>query len=206
MGESELIETMPGANTAPPVLLLQGTGGTNQEMLNFGRRLAPQSPLITIAGRQGVGSQRQYFRQTASTPADPQQLETEARWLAEQVTAICRNHRWNRDHLITVGYSNGAAMAAYGLQTGCLPGATALLFHPLWVPVARPQNQQHRQVWLSAGRHDPLVSVATVQRVADACAATGMQTTVTVTGGTHHMTPGEVLQAYQWLAPRLTTD
>lgn len=198
MMDDTLVETMPGANTAPPVLLLQGTGGTNLEMLNFGRRLLPQSPLITIAGRQGVGAQRQYFRQTASSPADPQQILAEATWVAQQARSVCAQHRWDWEHLVTVGYSNGAAMAAYAVQSGLLPGIGVFL-HPLWVPVAHPHALTGRDLWFSAGEHDPLVTPATVQRVADACARLGAKTTIKVTAGTHNLTPGEVLAAREWL-------
>ncbi|SMS15007.1 alpha/beta hydrolase [Levilactobacillus zymae] len=200
---SELIETMPGANAAPPLLLLQGTGGTNQEILEFGRRLAPQSPLLTIAGRQGTGAQRQYYTQTASSPARPEQVDREARWVAEQARRVCRENHWDATQLVTVGYSNGAALGAYGVRAGLFPGRFALLFHPLWLDVAQPVSNQRRDVWLSAGQRDPLVSVATVQKIATACDNLQMTTTVEVTGGTHNLTPQEVMAAYQWLAERL---
>lgn len=200
MAEEQLIETMPGANTAPPLLLLQGTGGTNQEMLTFGRRLAPQSPLITIGGRQGQGRQRQYYAQTAAGPVNPQQIATEAEWLGQQAQAICREHRWDSDRLVVVGYSNGAAMAAYGVQTGQLPGQAAVLFHPLLLPVAQPKPRPGYHAWLSAGAHDPLVTVATVKKVLANLTTIGVETTLEETGGTHQLTPHEVLAAQQWLA------
>ncbi|MCF7522401.1 hypothetical protein L3X07_01440 [Levilactobacillus brevis] len=89
-------------------------------MLAFGRRLAPQSPLITIAGRQGEGQQRQYFSQTVMGPVDDQQVQMESLWLGQTVRQVCQSRRWDATRLITVGYSNGAAMAAYGLQSGHL--------------------------------------------------------------------------------------
>ena len=199
MVDEDLIEWMPGANTAAPLLVLQGTGGTNQEILNFGRRLAPQSPLITIAGRQGSGAERQYFRQTAAGPTDPQQIHNEAAWLGEAVTSICQEHRWDADKLILVGYSNGAAMAAYGARTGVIPGQAAVLFHPLWLPVAHPVSRPGYQVWLSAGQRDLLVSVDTVQRVQTACDQVGATTEMLVTGGSHMLTPQEVLAAQTWI-------
>lgn len=122
----DLIETMPGANTAPPVLLLPGTGGTNREILDFGRRLAPTSPLMTIAGRQGSGAQRQYYTQTASSPANPAQIKAAAQWVADQAQRLCQEHHWDSSQLITVGYSNGAALGAYGVQMGLFPGRSPL--------------------------------------------------------------------------------
>ncbi|MCF7522400.1 hypothetical protein L3X07_01435 [Levilactobacillus brevis] len=41
-----------------------------------------------------------------------------------------------------------------------------MLFRPLWLTAPQPQHRTDYQVWLSAGKHDPLVTVATVQRVA----------------------------------------
>ncbi len=200
MVEDDLIEIAPGANTAPPVLLLQGTGGTNTEMLNFGRRLAPQSPLIAISGRSGVGAQRQYFLQTAAGPVDRDQVAAEANWLGTTVKNICATHHWDVDRLITVGYSNGAAMAAYGIRAGILPGRQAVLFHPLWLAVAKNVQRNGYQVWLSAGQRDPLVSVATVTQVADDCKKSGITTTLFQTAGTHMLTPQEVLAAKEWLS------
>jgi len=199
MTETDLIETMPGANTAAPLLLLQGTGGTNQEMLTFGRRLAPQSPLITIAGRQGVGAQRQYYSQTAAGPVNPAQIAEEANWLGEQVQQVCQEHRWDAERLVVVGYSNGAAMAAYGVLTGQIPGQAALLFHPLQLPVALPVQRPGYRAWLSAGEHDPLVTVATVKKVLKSFDEIQAKTTMEITGGTHQLTPHEVLAAQTWL-------
>lgn len=196
----DLIETAPGANTAPPVLLLQGTGGTNTEMLNFGRRLAPQSPLITIAGRCGTGAERQYYRQTAAGPVDAEQVAAAAQWLGTEVTRICRQHRWAIDELVTVGYSNGAAMAAYGIRTGDLPGQRALLFHPLWLAVPQRVQRQNYLAWLSAGQRDPLVTVDTVAQVAADCEKSGVHTTLFQTGGSHMLTPQEVAAAKDWLS------
>lgn len=198
----ELIETMPGANTAPPVLLLQGTGGTNREILDFGRRLAPQSPLITVAGRHGVGANRQYFTQTAATPADSAQVACETQWVANQVRLVCQRQHWDSQRLVTVGYSNGAALGAYGVRAGILPGRLAVLFHPLWLDVPAVQPDSQREIWLSAGQRDQLVSVTTVQKLAAAFTALHMATTMKITGGTHNLTPQEVLAAHQWLASR----
>jgi phospholipase/carboxylesterase len=43
------------------------------------------------------------------------------------------------------------------------------------------------------------VTVATVQRVAAACQKIGATTTLEMTGGTHQLTPKEVLAARTWL-------
>lgn len=200
MVEETLIETAPGANTEPPVLLLQGTGGTNTEMLNFGRRLAPQSPLVTIAGRCGVGAQRQYFQQTAAGPVNPEQLNVESQWISDEIKIICEHHHWDSERLITVGYSNGAAMAAYGIRTGQLPGNRALLFHPLWLAAPEHGQRPNYLAWLSTGQRDPLVTVATVAKVAADCEDRGIATTLFQTGGTHMLTPQEVLAAKEWLS------
>lgn len=201
-----LVETMPGANTAPPVLLLQGTGGTNREILTFGRRLVPQSPLITVAGRVGTGQQRQYFRQTVAAPATPQHLMTEATWIRDQVRQVCAAHRWDSDKLIVVGYSNGAAMGSYGLQHGLFPGRLAVLLHPVALPGTYDQDLHGRKIWLSGGQRDPFVQAAAIRQMAADFTARGAQTTVTITGGTHNLTPGEVLVAHDWLAANLSVD
>lgn len=206
MDEESLIEWLPGANTEPPVLLLQGTGGTNQEILTFGRRLAPQSPLLTIAGRQGLGAQRQYFQQTAAGPVDAQQVATEAAWIGQKALQVCADHHWEGQRLIVIGYSNGAAMAAYGVQTGLIPAVTAVLFHPLWLTVPASRKTDKLAVWLSAGRRDPLVSVETVSRVESACKKVGAETTLEVTNGSHQLTPQEVLAARLWLTRHISNS
>ncbi|KRN03314.1 esterase [Levilactobacillus senmaizukei DSM 21775 = NBRC 103853] len=203
MDDDDLIEWLPGANTEPPVLLLQGTGGTNQEILTFGRRLAPQSPLMTVAGRQGIGAQRQYFRQTAAGAINAEQVATEAQWIGRMALQMCTEQHWESQRLVVIGYSNGAAMAAYGVQTGAIPATTAVLFHPLWLAAPSIQERPDLAAWLSAGRRDPLVSVGTVSQVESACKKTGGTTKLEVTNGSHQLTPQEVLAARLWLTRQI---
>lgn len=193
------IETMPGANTAAPLLLLQGTGGTNQEMLTFGRRLAPQSPLITIAGQYGQGAARQYYRQTAAGPTDATEVHNAAAWLATTVETLCRDRNWDGSRLVTVGYSNGAAIGLYGTRTGLLPGNCGIFFRPLALPVTTPVKLAGHRLWLSAGKRDALVSLATVNELKLACENAGAQVTMTQYNGSHQLTPREVQAAYEWL-------
>lgn len=143
MAEDAKILFVPGTGKRP-LLLLHGTGGTAKDLLPIGHFLAPEAPLLSIGAPLSEDGQSRYFRHTATGGFDLADLAKQTAWLLGTVTTVATKYDLPLADMITVGYSNGANVAARGLLTGSLPWRTGVWFHAMSLgpltPNRRPQT------------------------------------------------------------------
>src|SRR5918997_4917090 len=103
--------TAPGR---PPILLLHGTGGDENDLLPLGQAVAPGAALLSPRGRVLEGGMPRFFRRLAEGVFDEEDVRRRAHELADFV----QNARdaYGLDTPIALGFSNGANIAAAVLQ------------------------------------------------------------------------------------------
>jgi len=97
---------------APPLLLLHGTGGDENDLLPFGQAVAPDSALLSVRGKVLEHGMPRFFRRLAEGVFDEEDLRRRANELADFVVDAC--DRYGLAAPIALGYSNGANVAAAG--------------------------------------------------------------------------------------------
>ena len=128
----------PGSDpTAPPLLLLHGTGGDEHDLLELGCALSPRSALLSPRGDVVEHGARRFFARLAEGIFDPAEVTRRTHALADFVAAATRQHGIDPTRLIAVGFSNGANIAATLLQLRPESLAGAVLFRPM-VVLAQP--------------------------------------------------------------------
>ena len=77
------------------VLLLHGTGGDENELLDFGRKVAPGAPLISPRGNVLESGKRRFYRRLRQSVPDEEDVRRRAHELADFVlqTGIETRHR-----------------------------------------------------------------------------------------------------------------
>jgi phospholipase/carboxylesterase len=192
----------PGTDpTRPPLLLLHGTGGDENDLIPFGRAIAPGSALLSPRGRVLEQGMPRFFRRLAEGVFDEADLRLRAAELADFVTQS--RAIYNLPAPIAVGFSNGANVAAalLMLQPDILAGAVLLR---AMVPFVEPQavDLAGKPVLLLSGAADPIVS----GDVAGQLAAQLAEAAATVTSRTlptgHGLTQMDLQLAAAWLAER----
>src|SRR5215203_5831700 len=112
---SHLHQFMPAATVGrPPILLLHGTGGDENDLLPLGQTIAPGAALLSPRGRVLEGGAPRFFRRLAEGVFDEQDVRRRANELADYVQDARDAYRL--DAPIAVGFSNGANIAAAVLQ------------------------------------------------------------------------------------------
>jgi len=106
-----LHEFVPG-NSSRTLLLLHGTGGNEQDLLPLGRELDPNASLLSPRGKILENGTPRFFRRLAEGVFDLEDLKTRTNELADFVSAAVRHYKLDADHIVGVGYSNGANIAA----------------------------------------------------------------------------------------------
>ena len=186
--------TRPGV---PPLLLLHGTGGNEDDLLPFGAALAPGAPLLSPRGKVLENGLPRFFRRLAEGVFDLDDLRLRAAELADFVEAARRSYRLERPW--AVGFSNGANIAAAVLLLRPDTLGGALLLRPMVPLVPDPLPQLGGvPVEIVAGRADPIVPPQQTEALADLLRTSGARVDVDWLPGGHGLTREDLEIGTRW--------
>ena len=185
----------PGADPAhPPLLLLHGTGGDEEDLLPLGREVAPSAALLSPRGNVLEGAMPRFFRRIREGLFDEDDLRARANALADFVAAARRVYRIGAP--AALGYSNGANIAAavLFLRPETLVGAILLR---AMAPLADPPKPDLSRipVLILSGTNDPIVAPSSAERLALTLAAAGAKVERDALPAGHGLTQTDVMRA-----------
>src|SRR5947209_13401637 len=93
------------------LLLLHGTGGNEHDLLGLGRAIDPDAALLSPRGKVLENGAPRFFRRLAEGVFDEADVVRRANELAQFVNTASDMYRIHMNHVIAVGYSNGANIA-----------------------------------------------------------------------------------------------
>jgi phospholipase/carboxylesterase len=183
----------------PPLLLLHGTGGDENDLVPFGERLAPGAALLSPRGKVSEQGAPRFFRRLAEGVFDLEDLAFRTQELAEFIARARKTYGLAKP--IALGFSNGANIAASLLltQPDVLAGAVLLRAMTPFEPKALPDLAGVPVLMLS-GVSDPLVKPDNRDRLAEMLAAAGAEVTHEVVPAGHNLSPRDITAAERWLA------
>ncbi len=191
---------------APPLLLLHGTGGNEQDLLRLGRTLSPGSALLSPRGDVSEGGARRFFARLAEGVFDPAEVEQRTHGLADFLAAAAKQYGFEPARLTAVGFSNGANIAATLLLLRPESLGAAVLFRAMVVldQPAAPGALAGKRALLASGTTDPLVPPDHPPRLAALLRAGGAEVTLRTHPASHALTPADVASAQDWLQAGLS--
>jgi phospholipase/carboxylesterase len=148
----------PGADrNAPPLLLLHGTGGDENDLIALGRMVAPDATLLSPRGKVLEGGMPRFFRRLAEGVFDEDDVRRRSHELADFVAEA--RAAYGLPAPIALGFSNGANIAAATLLLRPEAFAGAVLIRAM-VPLAEPPaaDLSGKPVMILSGSMDPMVS------------------------------------------------
>ena len=191
----------PGTRAgAPPLLLLHGTGGNEDDLLSLGETLAPGAPLLSPRGKVLENGMPRFFRRLAEGVFDLEDLRFRAQELAGFVAEAGKVYDWGDTPPIAVGYSNGAniAGALLLLHPGSLSGA--LLLRPMVPLVPEPLPRLDGvPVLIAAGRNDPIIPASQPRALADLLGSAGADVTLHGSNAGHGLTREDLEIGERWM-------
>src|SRR5437667_5772315 len=194
-----LHEFVPG-NSNRTLLLLHGTGGNERDLIPLGRELDPNASLLSPRGKILENGMPRFFRRLAEGVFDLEDLKTRTHELADFVTASVRHYKLAANHIVGVGYSNGANIAASMLLLRPEIMHAAILFPAMvpLIPETLPDLSAVR-VWISAGDQDPIIPASEAKRLAEPLRSAGADVTIRFAKAAHGLTSDDVTTARDWL-------
>ncbi|WP_445503217.1 alpha/beta hydrolase [Microvirga sp. G4-2] len=156
----------------PPLLLLHGTGGDENDLINLGRMVSPGSALLSPRGKILENGMPRFFRRLAEGVFDEEDVRFRANELADFVAEA--RDAYGLGAPIALGFSNGANIAAamLMLRPEALAGA-ALLRAMIPLSDAPKVDLTGKRVLMVSGQMDPIIPTENSARLATSLAASG---------------------------------
>ena len=194
-----LHEFVPG-NSSRTLLLLHGTGGNERDLLPLGRELDPNASLLSPRGKIVENGNPRFFRRLAEGVFDLEDLKTRTNELADFVMAAVQHYKLDAGQITSVGYSNGANIAASMLLLRPEIMHAAILFRAMvpLVPEKMPDLSSVR-IWMGAGDQDPIIPPSEAQGLVDLFRQASAEVTIRFFHAGHGLTNSEIEAAGEWL-------
>jgi phospholipase/carboxylesterase len=185
--------------TRPPVLLLHGTGGNEDDLLPLGREIAPGAALLSPRGNVLEGQMPRFFRRFREGLFDEDDVRRRASELADFVAEARRAYGLAQP--FALGYSNGANIAAAVLQLHPKTLAGAILLRAM-APLAQPPRPDLSgvPVLILSGLNDPIAPRPSAEKLAAALATAGARVERDDLPAGHGLTQADVMRAKAFYA------
>lgn len=183
---------------SPPLLLLHGTGGDENDLLDLGRMISPGSALLSPRGRVLEHGMPRFFRRLAEGVFDEQDVRRRAHELGDFVADARKQHGIAAP--IAVGFSNGANIAAALLLLKPDVLAGAILLRAM-VPLSDPPKAEldGKQVLLLSGQSDPIVPARNSAKLAALLSEADARVEHKVLPAGHQLSQADVTLARNWI-------
>jgi phospholipase/carboxylesterase len=191
-------------DSAPPLLLLHGTGGDENDLIPLGRMIAPNAPLLSPRGKVLENGMPRFFRRLAEGVFDEADVRRRANELADFVAAA--RARYDIAAPIALGYSNGANVAAAMLLLRPEALAGAILLRAT-VPLSQTAavDLAGKPVLIASGATDPMMSPAGAARLAALLHGYGAVVEHRTLPSGHELSQADVRLARDWLQARTSS-
>lgn len=203
-GKTERRTRTSGQNKilVPTLLLLHGTGGNEEDLIPFARQII-SSEVAILSPRGKVvenGMYPRFFRRLAEGVFDIEDLKFRTIELANFVNDASKAYGFDIRHVIAVGYSNGANIAASMLLLRPEILSAAILFRAMvpLVPQVLP-DLTNKHIFMSSGLYDPIVSKEDAERLFDLFKKTGANVSLHWQNSGHELVMEDVNKAKEWL-------
>jgi phospholipase/carboxylesterase len=190
---------------APPLLLLHGTGGDENDLLPLGQAIAPGSALLSVRGKVLEHGMPRFFRRLAEGVFDENDVRRRANELADFVADARK--RYDLAAPIALGYSNGANIAAAMLLLRPQVLAGAILLRAM-VPFAQPPKPDlaRKPILITSGQCDPIIPASNAAELARQLTHAGANAQHSVLPTGHELTQMDVTLAKEWMKTALLPE
>lgn len=194
----------PGApGSSDTIVVLHGTGGNEDDLLGLAQTVAPGAAVISPRGKVLEAGAPRFFRRLAEGVFDPAEVQARGEELAEFIRAAVKRYELDAKRVFALGYSNGANIASTVMLIEPDLIRAAVLLRPMLVfEPEKKADLTGKAALISAGRVDPIVPTASVEKLVRLLEERGAEVTLKWQLGGHNLVPSEIKEAADWLGLR----
>jgi phospholipase/carboxylesterase len=184
--------------SARPLLLLHGTGGSEDDLLPVGRMIAPGSALLSPRGSVLENGMPRFFRRLAEGMFDEEDVRRRAHELADFIDEARKSYGIVAP--TALGYSNGANIAAAVLllRPNVLAGGVLLR---AMVPLADAPRAglAGKPVLILSGANDSIASTRNAELLASRLEQAGAHVEHRTVQAGHELSQADINLTRRWL-------
>jgi phospholipase/carboxylesterase len=181
----------------PPLLLLHGTGGDENDLLGLGRMISPGSALLSPRGKILENGMPRFFRRLAEGVFDEEDVRFRANELADFVAEARR--AYGLEAPVAVGFSNGANIAAAMLMLRPEALAGAALLRAMVPLSSAPQvDLAGKRVLMISGAMDPIIPADNSNRLAASLSGSGAEVQHQMLPSGHNLSQTDLSLLVKW--------
>ena len=186
----------------PPLLLLHGTGGDENDLVPLGQELLPGAALLSPRGKVVEHGMPRFFRRLAEGVFDLDDLKLRTHELAAFIAEARK--AYDLPAPVAIGFSNGANIAASLLlsQSDALAGAILLRAMLPFEPDPLPKLTG-KPVLLLSGSSDQMIPPSSTKRLVEVLQTAGANLAYKTLPTGHGLTRNDLFLATQWLQKSL---
>ncbi len=186
------------------LLLLHGTGGTEDDLIPLGKELASHASILSVRGKVLENGMPRFFRRLEEGVFDLEDLKLRTYELAEFILNSSSIYGFDLERIIAVGYSNGANICASLLLRRPEVLAGAILFRAMvpFVPDVLPELSK-KPILLLEGLYDPIVSRGEADSLLKIFTKARSDVTLKWQDSGHNLTQEDIVSAKKWLESKL---
>ncbi len=182
------------------LLLLHGTGGDENDLLPLGKAIDPNANLLSLRGQVLENGAPRFFRRLAEGVFDEEDVVRRSHELAGFLESTIAKYNISKHEMVTVGYSNGANIAAAMILLGVAPFSRAILLRAMVPLTGLPSPERKpRKVLLLEGERDPIAPPSQGEELAKRLRATGADVEILLQPSGHELSAHDVDAARRWL-------
>lgn len=186
------------------LLLLHGTGGTEEDLLPLSRLIDAEASVLSVRGSVSENGMPRFFKRLREGVFDEEDLIERTNELNTFLNEAAKEYGFSRDKVVAVGYSNGANIAGSLLFHFDKSLEGAILFHPM-VPrrgIELP-DLDGLPVFIGAGENDPICPAQETKDLKEILVGAGAKVTNHWERLGHRLTETEVREAAKWYKEQL---
>lgn len=155
-----MIHTYIDKNNVNLIVLLHGTGGDENSLINLAAYIDDNASVLGIRGNISEHGMNRFFKRIRPGIFDELNLKEEAKKLKDFIGEFVNNHNYKFENITIIGYSNGANILGGMLYLFGGISGLAVLMHPM-IPLKniKPLDLKNTNILITAGNKDPLVSI-----------------------------------------------
>ncbi|RLQ90432.1 alpha/beta hydrolase [Planomicrobium sp. Y74] len=183
----------------PVLLLLHGTGGTENDLLPLAAHIDPEASILSVRGNVSENGMPRFFKRLSEGVFDMEDLKLRTEELYQFIVDSAEQYGFDRSNVVAVGYSNGANIAANLLFTYDDALKAAILHHPM-VPNRETELPalDGTPVFIAAGTNDPICPAQESKDLEKLLADAGARVELHWENQGHQLTMPEVEAAKVW--------
>ena len=188
-----------GDPAKPALLLLHGTGGDENDLVDMAKTVSAGSTVLSVRGKVTENGMPRFFKRLQEGVFDQEDLKFRTEELADFIEWAKSEYKITQP-LYALGFSNGANMAASMMlsRPESLAGAILLRAMVPFVPSVYP-DLSGKNILMLSGLGDPIVPMENAERLAGIFRNSSAQLDFAFKPAGHGLTEGDISAIKEWI-------